>query len=322
MNNLFSKTRLRLTALYIIITVILLFIFSQIIYISVSGNIRNDVEGDFISKEQQIIFVQKQINNLKISLAVSNIIVLIIVSGTGYFLAGKTLEPVKRTMENQKQFLSDASHELRTPLSILQTNLENDLKEKRINNKVSKNILNNLEEVERMTALVNDLLLLSRLDANTSSISLKKIDLKEILQNIGQRFLPYAKSKKISLTFSLRSSKIFINGNQELLLMALGNVLKNAIDYNRKNGKVLLSLEKKHNNIIVLIKDTGSGIPSKNLPYVFDRFYKAEESRSGHKGTGLGLAITKDIIKKHKGSIKIKSIPGKQTTVTIAFPVV
>ncbi len=110
MNNLFFKTQVRLTGLYIAIIVILLFIFSQIIYISVSNNIKGNVEGDFATKQQQITFDQKQIDNLQVTLVSANIIILVIVGGLSYFLARKTLVPVQKSMEQQKQFLSDASH--------------------------------------------------------------------------------------------------------------------------------------------------------------------------------------------------------------------
>lgn len=321
MNNLFLKTRLKLTGLYILIIVIILLIFSQIIYLSVSNNIANNVEGNFTSKKQQDAFIQKENGNLFATIVFANAIVLIIIGLTSYFLAGKTLNPVENTLKQQKQFLSDASHELRTPLSILQTNLDNALKEKKIQPRESKNILDNLEEVGRMTALVNDLLLLSRLDVNNSSVSLKKVDLNGLLQNTEERFSSYAKSKKISLFLSSNPSRIFVNGNQELLSRALGNVIKNAIDYNRKNGKVFLSI-KENKYAIVVVKDTGLGIPPKNLPYIFNRFYKAEESRSEHKGTGLGLAIAREIIEKHKGRVKIDSVLNKGTNVRIILPVI
>ena len=207
MNNLFFKTQLRLTGLYIVIIVILLFIFSQIIYISVSNNIRGNVEGDFLTKQQEITFVQKQINNLQVTLISANIIILLIVTGLSYFLARKTLVPVQRSMEQQKQFLSDASHELRTPLAILQTNLDNILKEKKKGSKDFQDTLSNMEEVGKMTSLVNELLLLSRLDTANSPISLIRINIAELLQNTVKRLISYANSKQVFLKITHTSSK-------------------------------------------------------------------------------------------------------------------
>ncbi|MCL5746711.1 MAG: HAMP domain-containing histidine kinase [Patescibacteria group bacterium] len=323
MNNLFFKTQLRLTGLYIVIIVILLFIFSQIIYISVSNNIRGNVEGDFLTKQQEITFVQKQINNLQVTLISANIIILLIVTGLSYFLARKTLVPVQRSMEQQKQFLSDASHELRTPLAILQTNLDNILKEKKKGSKDFQDTLSNMEEVGKMTSLVNELLLLSRLDTANSPISLIRINIAELLQNTVKRLISYANSKQVFLKITHTSSKpLIIMGSSDILSQAIANVIKNAIDYNRKNGKVFISLEKKGEMVAIVVSDTGLGISAKHLPYIFNRFYKGEESRSEHKGTGLGLAISKDIVTKHKGTIRIRSTSFKGTTVNIFFPLI
>lgn len=323
MNNLFFKARLKLTGLYVAIIIILLFIFSQIIYISVSNNIKSNTEGDFVNKEQQIRFVQKQIDSLRAVLVSANIIVLLIVGGLSYFLAGKTLLPVEISMEQQKQFLSDASHELRTPLAILQINLDNILSEKKTDTKDYKDALGNMEEVERMTSLVNELLLLSRLDISNTSISLAKLNVTQLVQNVAKRLIPYAKAKKLSLdVIDVPPKPIMINGNAEMLSQAIGNVLKNAVDYNRINGNVFVSLEKKRETAVITVRDTGFGISPKHLPYVFHRFYKGEESRSKHKGTGLGLAIAESIIKKHNGTITIESTSPKGTTVNILFPIV
>lgn len=321
MNNLFFKTRLRLTGLYIGIIIILLFVFSQIIYISVSSNMKNNIEGDFATKQQQNTFVQKQIDSLRVSLVSADIIILVIVGGLSYFLARKTLAPVERSMELQKQFLSDASHELRTPLAILQTNLDNTLKEKKTGSKDYQDVLSNLEEVERMTSLVNELLLLSRLDVTNTSISMTKLNITELVQNAAHRLMPYAKAKQIRLDIAHISPKqLWTHGNAELLSQAIGNVIKNAVDYNRKNGHVFVSLEKKHDMASISIHDTGPGIAPEHLPYIFNRFYKAEESRTEHKGTGLGLAITQGIIEKHKGTITIEGTSPKGTEVNILLP--
>lgn len=301
---------------------VLLLIFSQILYFSISANIKNNVEGNFTNKLQQDAFVSKQISDLQTTLLLTNAGIIVIIGGLSFFLAGKTLNPIKKTLNQQKQFLSDASHELRTPLSILQINMENVLKEKKHDSKAFKNTVNNLEEVQKMTSLVNGLLLLSRLETADYSAPSTNVNLNNLLKGIVTRFLPYAKKRKVLFeSIAIPSKQITIKGNSELLSQAFGNVIKNAVDYNRREkGKVSVLLEEKSGFAIIKITDTGLGISKKHLPFVFNRFYKGEESRSEHKGSGLGLSIAGDIIIKHKGEIYIEQSSSKGTVVHISLP--
>lgn len=301
---------------------VLLLIFSQILYFSISANIKNNVEGNFANKLQQDAFVSKQISDLQTTLLLTNAGIVVIIGGLSFFLAGKTLNPIKKTLNQQKQFLSDASHELRTPLSILQINMENILKEKKYSPKDFKNIISNLEEVQKMTSIVNGLLLLSRLETANYSAPSTKVNLNNLLKGIVMRFLPYAKKRKVLFeSIAIPSKQITIKGNSELLSQAFGNVIKNAVDYNhREKGKVSVLLEEKSGFAIIKIIDTGLGISKKHLPFVFNRFYKGEESRSEHKGSGLGLSIARDIIIKHKGEIYIEQSSSKGTVVSISLP--
>ncbi len=141
------------------------------------------------------------------------------------------------------------------------------------------------------------------------------------MQNTEKRLIPYAKSKHVHLEMeNVTNLPFMIMGNDDVLSQAIGNVIKNAIDYNRENGKVVVSLEKKRELAVVSVKDTGIGISSQHLQYIFNRFYKGEESRSEHKGSGLGLAIAKDIITRHKGTIIIQRTSAKGTKVRISLP--
>ncbi len=321
MNNLFFKARIRLTLLYVAMIVVLLLIFSQIIYISVSGNIKNNIEGDFATQNQQEIFVQKGIHNLQITLLLANAGILIVVGGLSFFLAGRTLSPIHNTLEQQKQFLSDASHELRTPLAILQTNMDVSLKEKSKGSKEYLEIQNNREEVERMSSLLNELLLLSRLDASETVPSFENINIKEVIKDTLSRLEAYAATNRVKFILSeFPKGEIQTSGNKDLLSQAISNIIKNAIDYNRKNGSVFISLINRENKAVIIIRDTGVGIPSEHLSQIFNRFYKVEESRSEHGGSGLGLSITKQILLKHSGGIVLESTPNKGTTATLLLP--
>lgn len=320
MNNLFFKTHLRLTFLYVGVILILLVIFSQILYLSMSKNILSEVDGNFSNQSQQVIFVHKELENLKVTLLVTDLIVLLVSSGASYFLALKTLNPIKMIMEQQKQFLSDASHELRTPLAVLQTNLENKLREVKINSIAYNEALNNLEEIDRMHDLVNKLLLLSRLNSSSLRTQFTTLSLNQIIDSEIKHLINYAKKYHVKINFDQPKANFFIKGDEIQLGQVFANVIKNAIDYNRKNGVINIKVSKYRKQVEIVIQDTGIGISKQDLPLIFHRFYKAEESRSMYKGSGLGLSITKQIIEKHRGSVRVESVLGKGTKLTISFP--
>lgn len=321
-NNLFFTTRLRLTAIYIVIIAVILFIFSQIIYVMIGRDIRRAAARYAVTDEQEMYFVEAAEGQLFTTLMLVNGGILLITGALSYFLAGKTLSPIKQTFDAQRQFLSDASHELRTPLAVLKTTMEVSLEEK---NKRSadeiKNLKNNLEEVDHMTNLVNNLLLLSRLD-NTKQKSVEYIALLPILETAVERMKKYALMKKITIDFVSPKGKQFsVDGNAEGLLSAFSNILKNAVDYNEERGSVSVSLQRTDGYIRILIDDTGVGIPKEQLPFVFQRFYRGEKSRTGRvNGTGLGLSIAQAIIRDHGGTIELESKVGKGTHVAIVLP--
>lgn len=241
---------------------------------------------------------------------------ILIFSGTaGYFLAGKTLKPIEGAMEEQKRFVADASHELRTPLTALKTSMEVALRDKKMPLKEArKTIKESLEDIDNLQSLTNGLLNLTHYQDNDGRLVFEEVDLAEVIKKAYKKISPLAKKKGVEIEFQVDTSQI--EANKESLEEMLVIFLDNAIKYTSEGGKVTVRAKFEKRYAVLEIKDTGIGIDKKDLPHIFDRFYRVDKSRS-ETGFGLGLSIAKRIIDLHRGSIDVSSTIGKGTTFTI-----
>jgi signal transduction histidine kinase len=250
-----------------------------------------------------------------------NLWILVMSSLAGYFLAGRTLTPIKEMVDKQNQFVADASHELRTPLTALQTAIEVNLRDKSLNLKQAKDILKeNLDDVERLKNLSNNLLTLTKLNANDSYI-LEKVSLNEVIEQAIREVSYLAKNKKIEIKTSLKD--VTISGDKSRLKELFVIFLDNAIKYSNNDQPISVKSFVKGTSVYVDVKDKGIGIDKNDLPHIFERFYRADTSRSHsqNEGYGLGLAIAKRIVDIHKGDIQVVSELNKGTTFTVVLPI-
>jgi signal transduction histidine kinase len=325
--NQFHQARLRLTLVYALLLLAILFISSGITYSLFSSRLERRFRGHhFPPPPPEFIesgFPDQARAELVTSLLIVNGVLFIAGVGVSYWLAGITLRPIQQTYDRQRQFLSDASHELRTPLAILQTDLENELADKKTSVPTKDNARSHLEEVGRMSHLVKDLLLISRLDAyEKTSVPLENVDLTEIGATAVERMKRYATKQNIKLALSPPpKSPLTIRANREHILQALTNLIKNGIDYNKKGGGVTVTVAPAETMATVNITDTGIGIPQAEIPKLFDRFYRTDKSRSRQVGgNGLGLAIVQSIAHTYGGAVTIVSTVAQGTTVTLSLP--
>lgn len=228
---------------------------------------------------------------------------------------------LERSVKKIKQFSGDVSHELRTPLTIIRGEIEVLLRKERKKEDYIQTLQSVLEEAARMEKIINDLLLLSRLEAMEPAQFKQPVDLVTIASRaINQR-------KELAARKGLRITRAFpenglIKGHPELLERLVLNLLDNAIRYTPKGGKITLGIKEQNKKIEFYVADTGIGIPPQHLPYIFDRFYVADPSRSKETGgVGLGLAIVKWIADLHGAKIKVESQVNQGTQFTIYFPV-
>lgn len=237
-----------------------------------------------------------------------------------FFMANKSIEPIRKTLENQKNFVSDASHELRTPLTIIQTNLDI-LKGADKNETIAENnhwIHNIQEETTRMSQLINSLLFLARADAKQQLLSMKKVQIDELIIETLNSFQVLSAKKSLQLEHASLAPTTIL-ADEPKIRQVLTIILDNAIRHTDSNGTIITRLTTSHDKCIITINDTGEGIAKHHLPKLFDRFYQVDESR--HKGgSGLGLSLAKWIIEQHHGSIAIDSQLNHGTTVTIKLP--
>lgn len=240
--------------------------------------------------------------------------------GSGYFLAGRALIPIKNAWQKQQQFVSDASHELRTPLAVIQAKTEllfrspsSSIKEKIIDISTISN------ESRRLSKLVTNLLTLARSDSDQIEVKKESFRVDQLLMDIMQQYEEIVAYQEKSLVLNAADPVSFL-GDRERIHQLIVILLDNAIKFTSEGGEIRLSCSQSHSSIILQVEDSGIGISEKDIPKIFDRFYQGDKSRTGAEGTGLGLSIAKWIIDKHNGKVKVTSSLGKGTLFEITFP--
>lgn len=248
-----------------------------------------------------------------------NSFILIVSAAASYALAGKTLRPIQQMMEEQKEFVSNASHEFRTPLATLHAQLEGALLESKITDSQARTLIkSNIEEVDRLTQLTKNLLVLSRTDAQVEQSQPQQISVQRILKKSADSMKLIAQQKKIKLVVQGVDHPIVVDSGS--IMEAITIVLDNAIKYSPIETSVKMVALAEGKWVVVTISDEGPGIEQSDLPHLFKRFYRADKSRSQAEGFGLGLSIAKRLIKANNGTIQIQSQLKQGTTVTIKLP--
>jgi two-component system sensor histidine kinase CiaH len=251
-----------------------------------------------------------------------NIVVFVAAGGASYWLARRTLEPIEAAHEQQKRFTADVSHELRTPLTALKMESEVALMNDKASAKeLRETLTSNLEEVSKMENLINNILRLTKLEAEELQQTFKPVLVKDIFAAAIKQVEPQAKERGIKVVQTSSNDKL--NGDHDSLTQLLVILLDNAIKYSPNDTKVALVSTKQNDTLRLSVEDQGVGIKRKDLEHVFDRFYRTDSSRtnSAKQGHGLGLSIAKMIADLHKGSITLTSQPKKGTTVTVDLPI-
>ena len=332
---MFKKARIKLTVVYSGIIVAISIAFSLFIYRMVSVEIQqrlslierrlNPPQRIYLPPTTQNMMFIEDLREVEdrvlIILIYTNVVILIFSSLAGYFLAGLTLHPIENAMEEQKRFIADASHELKTPLTALQTSIEVALRDKKIDLKSALFTLkDSLNDVKSMTSLTNDLLSLTRYQQNNLKESFARVNLKDIVETSVNKIRPLGKSKGMQIEFN--KDDVFLSGNKESLEKLITILLDNAVKYSQKKKMVNIKYNCKGKYIIIAVSDNGIGIPKEDLPYLFERFYRSDASRSkiNTLGFGLGLSIAKSIVNIHNGSIGVESTVGKGSIFTVKLP--
>ncbi|MGA1865036.1 MAG: ATP-binding protein [bacterium] len=228
------------------------------------------------------------------------------------------LQKLDDAFSSQRQLIQDVSHELRTPLTIMRGEIDVALKKARSSKEYENALKSCREEIGRLSILVENLLILSRFDTSEAGMDIRPVALLSLIKDIVSDVSILADKKGISIKCNW-SDEIILNGDEHHLRRALLNIIDNAVKYTDHGGTILIEPEKTDEGARIKISDTGIGILTENIPFIFDRFFRGDKSRST-EGYGLGLSISKSIIEAHRGSLSIESTPGAGTTVIINLP--
>ncbi len=232
----------------------------------------------------------------------------------------QTLSRMEGLFTSQRRFIADVSHELRTPLTVI----KGEISLMRRIGQVDEESLSSVEaEVDRLTRLVGDLLLLAQAESGRLPMNMKPVDLDTVLLEVFQQMRTLA-GDKLKLHIG-EIDQVEVPGDRDRLKQVLVNLVGNAIQYTPAGGKVTLSLQKSDGQARLLVSDTGPGIPAQDLAHIFERFYRGERSRkrtpgAQSSGFGLGLSIAYWIVHNHGGSIEVNSREGQGTTFCVRLP--
>ncbi|MEA5532996.1 two-component system sensor histidine kinase RppB [Crocosphaera sp. XPORK-15E] len=252
---------------------------------------------------------------------------IIIIGVSAWILTDLTMKPVYQSYRQIQQFTGDAAHELRTPLAAIRATVESHLMSSILTEQEARETLSILgRQTQRLSALVADLLMLSRLDwqLNSNSINIKyeKICLNDLISDVLEELASFAISLDIVLQAEIRVNyPLEIQGDTEQIYRLLFNLVVNGIQYTPKGGEVIIILEKTNKLAIIKVKDTGIGINSQALQHIFERFYRVDQGRSRKEGgSGLGLSISQAIAQAHHGTIEVRSEVNKGSLFIVQLP--
>lgn len=322
---MFQSATLKLTGWYLLILMTLSLLFSVAIYKIASGEVDarfNKIETS-LGLPQRYGFPDLRTNqlheaeeNFLVGLGYINLLVFCLGGVGSYYLARRTIRPIEEAHEAQSRFTSDASHELRTPLAAMKTEIEVTLRDPNATKHELRELLeSNLEEVNKLTRLSHTLLQLSKLDY--SNVEREKVDCNEIVDTVVKSFDPTGKR----IEFTPHRAPLFI-------VAALGSIeelarllIDNALKYSPDTSTVSVNVTRKSGKVYIAISNEGIGIPVEQLPHIFDRFYRADSSRTdGSKnGYGLGLSVAKKIVELNDGELTATSAENQTTTFTLIF---
>jgi two-component system OmpR family sensor kinase len=234
-------------------------------------------------------------------------------------LLNSTFSKLEAAFAQQKQFTADAAHELRTPLAVLISETQTTLARPRSAEEYRETVEACLETAQRMRALTHSLLQLARFDAGQEPIEKSRVDLAQIADEKVEALSALAQEKCVQIKTEFSEAPFL--GDAERIGQVITNLVSNAIYYNKSDGEVRVSSRVENGLALFIVADSGQGIALEHLPRIFERFYRADESRSGANGrSGLGLAISKAIVEAHGGSIEVKSVFGEGSEFVVRLP--
>lgn len=331
---MFKHARLRLTGWYLIIIMMVSLAFSGVIYRTATFELGRFARAQQSKFENRVFLVNDNVVQLRPSpppfdeelledtksrllraLLLINLGILASSALLGYYLSGKTLEPISNMMDEQYRFVSDASHELKTPLTAMKSTLEVALRDPKMGIVEARKTLEvSLGEVNDLQKLAEGLLELS---GQAALLKQEKLKLNQVVHEAVKMLEPLAHSRKIEIVITVPN--IVMMGESETLKRAITTIIDNAIKYSKAKSKIYITSKVSGKGVTLKIRDEGIGIEESEIPLIFNRFYRSDKARTTD-GHGLGLSIAKKIVESQGGEINVMSKKGKGTTVSLVFP--
>lgn len=234
----------------------------------------------------------------------------------------KMSERLNEVEEKRREFVSNASHELRTPLSSIKVLVESLLQLQNPDLAIIKEFLTDINnEIDRLSRIINKLLMLTKMDVFVNEFEMKKVNVKELLLSVRKSLLPLARQKDIKINVQI-ADYIDVMIDEDKIWEAIFNIADNSIKYTPAKGEITIHAEQEEDNVVIEVRDNGIGIPQAEITKIFDRFYRVDKARARETGgTGLGLSIALSAVRLHGGDIQVYSEEGKGSVFTMILPI-
>jgi heavy metal sensor kinase len=231
------------------------------------------------------------------------------------------LERLEAAVKRLSQFTADASHELRTPITLIRATAELTLRRERSAETYREALRHIIDESDRTTRLIEDLLLLARADAGLPALPLDRVELTPLVRDVCEQGQLLAQARQLEISSEAPEQPVYVDANDPALRRLLLLLVDNAVKYTPAGGRITVSVGMEPSGATVTVRDTGIGIPDTALPHVFDRFYRVDESRNREAGgVGLGLSIAQWIAERHHARLEAESVVGQGSAFRVRFP--
>ena len=318
--DVFARARRRLALLFAAIVVVLVVVSSAFMYLTVRADIRTAASGAYQDTESEQEFVSRSLGSLRWQLVAVDAVIVAVVGVGGLLYARSTLRPIRESVAAQKRFVADASHDLRTPLAIMRAEFEVALRRPDLDETTRPVLVSGLEEVELMSAMVDDLLTLSRIDAHQEALAREPLDLAALARQTVDELGALAATGGVTLQADAAREARAV-GDEGHVRRAVRNVVRNAVEHSPPGATVEVTVRPFGAGAQLLVSDHGEGMPPEVLEHVFDRFYRGDATRARARGgSGLGLAIARWALRGMGGDLTVESQVAAGTRVTLTLP--
>lgn len=319
--DVFARAQTRLALLFATLVIVIVVVTSVLLYFAVKADLsalaqrRDGGDGE---TEQE--YVTRRLGTLRWQVVAADAVLVVLIGAGGLVYARRTLKPIRDNVAAQKRFVADASHDLRTPLAIMKSEFEVALRRPDIDAVARPVLESGLEEVDRMSGMVDDLLTLSRIDAHQEMLAREPLDLAALARSTVAELAALAADSGVGLSAAGDAAALAV-GDEGHVRRALRNVVRNAVEHSPRGATVEVEVAAVGGGARVTVTDHGEGMPPEVLARVFDRFYRGDAARSRDRGgSGLGLAIAHWALRRMGGDLQVESTVGAGTRVTMSLP--